>query len=163
MGVPGRLTQTQLRAWRSLMLMGFQLTAELNRELLDATGLSYQDYIILAVLADRDEGRMRAFELGREIGWEKSRLSHHVARMSDRGLVRRERSASDQRGAFVVVTTKGKKAVAVAAPVHEAAVRRLFVEVATPAELDVVAKLSGRVLARLAAHGTTETRGLVSA
>jgi DNA-binding MarR family transcriptional regulator len=145
----GTLNESELQAWRGLMLMGFRLTATLSRELADATGLSYPDYVVLAVLSDRQDGRMRAFELGRALGWEKSRLSHHVARMAERGLVRREKCKTDQRGAFVAVTPRGRKAVAAAAPVHAAVVRRHFVDVLSAAELATIGEVAGRVLDQL--------------
>ena len=68
---------------------------------------------------------MRLFELAEVLGWEKSRLSHHVGRMADRGLVKNERCDSDRRGAFVVVTDRGRQEIEAAAPGHVTAVRRL--------------------------------------
>ena len=136
-------------AWRRLLLMHLQLTATLSRELAEASGLSYQDYLVLAALTDRPGGRMRAFELGRELGWEKSRLSHHIARMVERGLVRRERCEADQRGAFVVVTKRGRKAIEAAAPGHVEGVRRHFIDLLSPTELEALSTVAGRVLEKL--------------
>ena len=129
--------------------MHLQLTATLSRELAEASGLSYQDYLVLAALTDRPGGRMRAFELGRELGWEKSRLSHHIARMVERGLVRRERCETDQRGAFVVVTKRGRKAIEAAAPGHVEGVRRHFIDLLSPTELEALSTVAGRVLEKL--------------
>ncbi len=94
---------------------------------------------------------MRAFELGNELGWEKSRVSHHVARMVQRGLVKREPCETDHRGAFVVLTTKGRKAIEAAAPVHVGNVRRLFVDLVTASELRTLSAVAHRVLENLAA------------
>ncbi|HEX2042870.1 MAG TPA: MarR family winged helix-turn-helix transcriptional regulator [Acidimicrobiales bacterium] len=147
----GKLEDWQLAAWRQLQRMHFQLTAKLSRELAAQTGLSYQDYLVLFVLRDRPEHRMRAFELGNELAWEKSRLSHHVARMEQRGLVRREKCATDHRGAFVVLTARGRKAIEVAAPLHESNVRRHFVDLVAPDELRTLSEAARRVLEKLAA------------
>ena len=106
---------------------------------------------MLVVLTDQPEGRMRAFELGRELGWEKSRVSHHVSRMVARGLVTRERCPSDQRGAFVVVTARGRRAIESAAPGHVAAVRRYFVDQLSPAQLDALGDITETVLENLEA------------
>jgi DNA-binding MarR family transcriptional regulator len=149
----GKLEDWQLTAWRQMQRMHFQLTAKLSRELSAQTGLSYQDYLVLFVLRDRRENRMRAFELGNELAWEKSRLSHHVARMEQRGLVRRERCATDQRGAFVVLIPKGRKAIEVAAPLHERNVSRHFVDLVSPGELQTLSEVARRVLEMLAADG----------
>lgn len=143
------LDRNELEAWRRLLLMQLQLTATLSRELAESSGLSYQDYLVLAALTDRPDGRMRAFELGRELGWEKSRLSHHVARMVERGLVRREKCETDQRGAFVVVTKQGRKAIEAAAPGHVEGVRRHFIDLLSPTELKTLSTVAGRVLNHL--------------
>jgi DNA-binding MarR family transcriptional regulator len=69
--------------------------------------------------------------------------------MAERGLVKKEQCASDRRGAFVVVTARGRRAIEAAAPGHVAAVRELFVDRLTPAQLDAVAEASEAVLAGL--------------
>ncbi len=143
------LNEREERAWRSLQTMQMRLTAALARQLATDSSLSYADYVVLVALTAEPEGRMRAFELGRSIGWEQSRLSHHVARMVERGLVKKEKCPSDQRGSFVVVTDEGRKQIEDAAPGHVEAVRRLFVDRLTGEQLDVVAAVSEQVLAGL--------------
>ena len=68
-------------------LMQMRLNAQLARDLAAHSELSYQDYVVLVALTAQPEGRMRLFELGHQLGWEKSRLSHQVTRMAERGLV----------------------------------------------------------------------------
>ena len=129
--------------------MQMRLEGELARQLAADSGLSYPDYLVLVVLTERADGRMRLFELGAALGWEKSRLSHHVARMGDRGLVKKEKCSSDRRGAYVVVTPMGRKAIEAAAPGHVDAVRRLFVDRLTPSQLDAIGDAAEVVLAGL--------------
>jgi DNA-binding MarR family transcriptional regulator len=143
------LSEQEERAWRSLQLMQMRLTAALARQLAADSSLSYADYVVLVALTAEPDGRMRAFELGRSIGWEQSRLSHHVGRMVARGLVRKEKCPSDQRGSFVVVTDEGRRQIREAAPGHVEAVRRLFVDRLSDEELHVVGRVSDRVLAGL--------------
>jgi DNA-binding MarR family transcriptional regulator len=152
----GWLTPREARAWRALQSMQMRLAAELGRRLAAGSDLSYPDYQVLVALTDRPDGRLRLFELGGALGWEKSRLSHHVARMAERGLVAKERCDSDRRGAFVVVTERGRREIAAAAPDHVAAVRRLFVDRLTPAQLDVIADAAETVLAALEAPDEAE-------
>lgn len=140
------LTEREERAWRALQLMQMRLEGELARQLAAESGLSYPDYLVLIALTDHPEGRLRLFELGRVLSWEKSRLSHHVARMADRGLVNKEKCDSDRRGSFVAVTKKGRKEIESAAPGHVRTVRRLFIERLTPDELDVIATAAEKVL-----------------
>jgi DNA-binding MarR family transcriptional regulator len=141
------LNEGEERAWRALQFMQMRLEGELARQLAADSGLSYPDYVVLVALTDRADGRMRLFELAGVLGWEKSRLSHHVARMAARGLVDKARCDSDRRGAFVVITKKGRKEIEAAAPGHVRTVRRLFVDRLTPDELDVIATAAEKVLA----------------
>jgi DNA-binding MarR family transcriptional regulator len=143
------LSEREERAWRALQLMQLRLEGELVRQLNAESDLSYPDYLVLVALTDRPDGRLRLYELGAVLGWEKSRLSHHVARMAQRGLVTKEPSDLDRRGAVVVVTKKGRRAIEKAAPGHVDTVRRLFVDRLTPAQLDAVAEIGEAILAGL--------------
>jgi DNA-binding MarR family transcriptional regulator len=140
------LSTAEERAWRSLQRLQTELTAALARQLAEESGLSYPDYEVLVALTDQSEGRLRIFELGQLLSWEKSRLSHHLSRMSDRGLVRREECPTDRRGAFIVITAAGRRAIEAAAPGHVAAVRRLFVDRLTPSQLADIAEAAETVL-----------------
>jgi DNA-binding MarR family transcriptional regulator len=144
------LDAREARAWRTLQMMQMRLDGELARQLASESGLSYQDYTVLVALTGSPEGRMRAFELGALLGWEKSRLSHHVQRMADRGLVKKEKCSSDRRGSFVTVTPAGRAEIEAAAPGHVNAVRRLFVDRLTGDQLDVIADAAEIVLTALA-------------
>jgi DNA-binding MarR family transcriptional regulator len=150
------LTEREERAWRALQFMQMRLEGELARQLAADSGLSYSDYLVLVALTDRPDGRMRLYELARDLGWEKSRASHHVGRMVGRGLVTKEKCASDRRGFFVVVTDEGRRAIHEAAPGHVAAVRRLVIDRLEPDQLDAVGAAAEAVLAGLDGSGRDE-------
>lgn len=150
------LDERELRAWRSLQFMQMRLEGELARQLAADSGLSYPDYLVLVALTDRPDGRMRQFELAGALGWEKSRVSHQVGRMADRGLVDKEQCDTDRRGAFVVITAKGRREIEAAAPGHVAAVRSLIVDRLTPAQLDAIAEAAEIVLAALDEPGARQ-------
>lgn len=141
------LNEREERSWRSLQYMQMRLEGLLARQLAQDSGLSYPDYLVLVALTDSEKGRLRPFELGTVLGWEKSRLSHHVNRMSAKGLVTKEACESDRRGAFVAVTKQGRRAIKAAAPGHVAAVRRSFIDRLTPAQLDAIGEAAEAVLA----------------
>lgn len=140
------LDEREERAWRSLQFMTMRLDARLASELAAVSELSYSDYTVLVALTDRPDGRMRLFELAATLGWEKSRVSHQVARMVDRGLVSKDKCGDDRRGAFVVATDRGLAAIEAAAPHHVETVRRLFVDPLTPDELDALGRAARKVL-----------------
>lgn len=148
---PRWLDEREHRAWRGLQQVQHRLTAALGRQLAADSGLSLPDYNVLIVLTEVPEGRIRAFELGLELGWEKSRVSHHISRMADRGLVRKEQCESDQRGSFIAVTPAGRAAIQAAAPGHVETVRRLVIDRLTPAQLDALGDITEEVLAALEA------------
>jgi DNA-binding MarR family transcriptional regulator len=149
MGETRWLNQREARAWRALQHMHLRVDGELARRLAADSGLSYQDYLVLVALTDRPDGRLRLFEVAEVLGWEKSRLSHHLSRMVTRGLVAKEKCDADRRGAFVVVTAHGRDEIAAAAPGHLDAVRDLFVDRLTDRQLDAVADAAETVLAAI--------------
>ena len=144
------LDEHEQRAWRALQFMQLRLAGRLAADVGSTSDLSYADYLVLVALGDQPDGRARLFELAEILGWEKSRVSHQVARMSSRGLVRKEPCGQDRRGAFVVTTESGRRAIEAAAPHHVAMVRRLFVDPLTPAELDAITSAAEKVLAVIA-------------
>jgi DNA-binding MarR family transcriptional regulator len=146
------LDMEERAAWQGLMQMELQLSGVLGRQLYQDSRLSLQDYGVLVCLTEQPEGRMRAFELGRQLGWEKSRLSHHISRMAGRGLVARQQCPSDQRGSLIVVTDHGREVIEAAAPGHVAAVRRHFVDLLSRGQLDQLTAITSAVLSALQAE-----------
>ncbi|NJC72890.1 MarR family transcriptional regulator [Planosporangium thailandense] len=151
------LDDDEQRAWRAFMRMQAQLTAQLGRQLQADSGLSLADYEVLVQLTDVPDGRIRPYELQRNLQWEQSRLSHHLTRMQRRGLITREECTEDGRGAFVVLTDAGRQAITAAAPGHVAAVRRLFFDGLTRDQIATLQRVSQQVLAQLDA--AVETGG----
>ena len=120
------LTAEQEEAWFAYMRVVLRLEYELNRQLQQDNDLSLADYGVLNALADSPDGRLQVTSLSIRIGWELSRVSHHLRRMEARALVRRERSAADGRATEAVLTTIGNEIVRMATPGHVALVKRLF-------------------------------------
>lgn len=144
------LSAEQLRAWKGLSLMQLQLQARLGRRLAEH-GLSYQDYLVLATLSDQPDGRRRVVELSDELGWEKSRLSHHITRMCERALVDKVPCPSDQRGIFVTLTDEGRSTLSLAAPDHVDDVQRYFFHHLSTSQVVTLARIADTVLENLAA------------
>lgn len=149
------LTDDEQSAWRSLLLMHQQLNARLARDLAEqCDGLAYQDYVVLVALTDQPDGRLRSNELADRLAWEQSRLSHHINRMSGRGLVEKVACPTDRRGAFVAITPAGRDLIERAAPSHVASVRRWFFDRVAPEDVGAVARVADAVLAGLADDAT---------
>src|SRR6201984_2288767 len=122
----GWLDWDQERAWLAYVRVQLRLAYEMNRQLLADSGMSLPDYDVLTALSVAGGGRMQITVLAAQIGWERSRVSHHVRRMSARGLVTCGPSAADRRGTEVTLTDRGRQALREAAPGHAELVRRLF-------------------------------------
>jgi len=90
--------------------------------------------------------RRRVYELGRMIGWEKSRLHHQLTGMGKRGLVRREFDPDNPRAVHAVLTDAGLDAIKQAAPTHGREVRRLFFDRLSDRQVAQLAKISRQVL-----------------
>ncbi|MBI3692417.1 MAG: winged helix-turn-helix transcriptional regulator, partial [Mycolicibacterium aromaticivorans] len=108
------LTGDQQRIWRNYLALNGRLQAAMNRQLQARCGLSLADYEVLVTLSER--GPTRVLELADALGWEQSRLSHHLARMRGRGLIERNGTEQDRRGASVEITADGIDALHAAAP-----------------------------------------------
>ena len=108
---PRWLDEREARAWRGFISMQTQLLRRLARQMQHDDGLSEADFEVLVRLSEAPDGRQRVFELGQATQWEKSRLSHHLSRMVQRGLVVRETCPTDSRGAFVKLTAAGRGAI----------------------------------------------------
>src|SRR5690625_2539878 len=103
------LTAQQAAAWDRYQRMRVRLSARLNREISQATGLSEADFEILSALTESTNETVRALELRCGLEWEKSRLSHQLRRMEQRGLVRREHCTEDNRSSVVRITETGRE------------------------------------------------------
>jgi DNA-binding MarR family transcriptional regulator len=129
-------TRTELTAWREYIETAEALQRALTSGLQSTSGVSPADYAVLLALSEADHHRLRSSALAEVIGWERSRLSHHLGRMEARGLVRRQRSHTDNRGAAVEITDEGARTFRSASVSHLRLVRELFIDALTPDELE---------------------------
>lgn len=143
------LDAREAHLWQSYRDAHRELMTTLEGRLVRNSGLSGADYALLHPLSVSETGVLRTRDLGRSIGWERSRLSHQVSRMEKRGLVVREECESDARGSMVRLTDAGRAAIEAAAPDHVDAVRSYFLDRLTREEQELLTKLLDRVLADL--------------
>ena len=129
---PDWLDPREDRAWRAFMHAHHQLALRLHRHLLQDSGLTEADYEILAVLSEHPDGPHARAGMCAPLQWEKSRLSHQVRRMQERGLIVREPNPADARSAMIFLLPAGRRAIEDAAPQHVNNVRRHFIDLFTP-------------------------------
>lgn len=149
MATPRWLNKKEDLAWRGYRRMRALLDLQISRDLWRDSSLSDADYDVLSTLTEGPGESWRSTDLARHLLWSTSRLSHQVTRMERRGLVVRADCADDGRGALLSLTKAGRAALATAAPSHVAAVRRHFLDLLTPAEIECVAAVSAKVIEHL--------------
>lgn len=143
------LTPDEERAWRAYRLMRARLDLQLQRDLMRESGLSEADYDVLSNVSEAKDRRVRLKDLATSMLWSPSRLSHHVARMQERGLVVREECESDGRGAFVTLTADGWRTIKAAAPGHVASVRRHLIDLLSASEIETLGRIAEKVVTHL--------------
>ena len=147
------------RSGASTSRAGRHLVAELDRRLQADAGISHPEYTVLLSLNEAPERRLRTGELAELLAWEKSRVSHQVARMESRGLVERTPCETDGRGTWIVLTAEGRRLLLRAMRDHAAAIRELFVDVLTDDEKASMRAASIRMLEGLDPAAITAALG----
>ena len=133
------LTTQQERAWTAFMHVQLRMHYEMNRQLVRDSGLSLADYEVLLALSGRPGEVMQVSDLAIELGWERSRVSHQLRRMCERGLTERRPSSTDRRATDALLTGEGRRMISAAAPAHLDLVGRLFFD---PLPTEVLSSLT---------------------
>ncbi|WP_347059698.1 MarR family transcriptional regulator [Blastococcus sp. HT6-30] len=134
-GEPRWLDAEEQKAWRAWLYSSQLLQDRLDRELTRRTGISHAYYEILVALSEEPERRMRMSELADRCLSSRSRLSHAVSRLEERGWVRRQVCPDDGRGQLAVLTDEGFAALEGAAPIHVEGVRRELFDQLSPEQV----------------------------
>lgn len=148
------LDEDETAFWFSYMKVLLRVRYEMNHQLRSSSGLSIADYDVLVALTSEPSGRMRVSDLAVRIGWERSRLSHHVKRMRERGLVTAERSTEDLRATDVTLSPQGRAVLADASPAHAAFLRSAFLDALSHREMGQLHEALDRVYDALVEHGS---------
>jgi DNA-binding MarR family transcriptional regulator len=147
--VSTELPDAQADAWAAFRRMSVLLSGRLGRELARGAGLSEADYEILTALSLSPGERVRALALRCGLDWEKSRLSHQLRRMEQRGLVVRDACPEDSRGSVVSLSPAGREAVEKGRRVHDDVVRHYLVDALTAEQLATLGEVAAAVVAAL--------------
>jgi DNA-binding MarR family transcriptional regulator len=129
------LTADEQRAWRAYLEATILLFDALDRQLQRDSGILHAYYEILVRLSETEGRSMRMSELADATRSSRSRLSHAVARLEERGWLERVDCETDKRGQVAVLTDKGFAALEAAAPGHVAAVRTHLIDRLSPEQI----------------------------
>ena len=146
---PRWLDAEEQKAWRAWLFSQMLLQERLDRDLTRETGISHAYYEILVALSESPGRMMRMSELADRCRSSRSRLSHAVARLEERGWIRRQVCESDGRGQLAVLTDDGFEALAAAAPVHVESVRVHLFDQLSPEQVAAMRDLGETLLRHL--------------
>jgi DNA-binding MarR family transcriptional regulator len=145
------LTDDEQRAWRSYLEATTLLFDALDRRLQRDAAIPHGYYEILVRLSEAENRTIRMSDLADRTRSSRSRLSHAVARLEERGWVERRNCPTDKRGQLAVLTDKGFAALAAAAPDHVSAVRQYVIDPLTPEQISQLDEIGRAIVASLEA------------
>lgn len=139
------LSDDQQVSWRAYLEGSSRLVEALNRDLEKDSDLSLNEYEVLVRLSENASWTMRMSHLADSLAHSRSRVTHTVRRLEERGLVDRVSCVADGRGVNAVLTDAGYSVLVDAAPSHVRSVHRHLVDVLTPEQLTVLGEAMERV------------------
>ena len=144
---PRWLTDEEQRVWRRLAALVMYLPYELDAQLQRDAELTHFGYLVLAMLSESPDRRLRMSELAARTNASLSRLSHMVSKFEERGWVSRCKSVDDGRGNVAMLTDEGHAKLVETAPGHVEAVQRLVFDVLSPTQVRQLEGICDAVLA----------------
>jgi DNA-binding MarR family transcriptional regulator len=126
MGARAAPDENELAAWRAFLTAHAAVVERIDRELAAAGVVPLGWYDVLVELAEAPGRRLRMHELAERVVLSRSGLTRLVDRLEAAGLLRRERSGTDRRGAYAVLTDEGWAAFRRAWPVYARAIAAHF-------------------------------------
>jgi len=141
------LNEQEQRTWRLFLQACESVFAATDAQLIRDSGLPHGYYEILVHLSEAPGRALRMTQLARASTYSKSRLSHAVNRLEERGWVQRKDCPTDRRGQIAELTDEGFAALAAAAPGHVEQVRRSLIDVLTPEQIQHLHEISAAIIA----------------
>jgi DNA-binding MarR family transcriptional regulator len=146
---PRWLDAEEQKTWRAWLYSTMLLQDRLDRELTHETGISHAYYEILVQLSEAPGRALRMSQLADRSLSSRSRLSHAVSRLEERGWVRRQICEEDGRGQLAVLTDEGFAALEAAAPVHVESVRSHLFDQLSPEQIAALRDIGETLLRHL--------------
>lgn len=144
---PRWLTPDEQSAWRSFIEGSRALVDALDRQLQVESSLPHAYFEVLVPLSEAPDRALRMSELAERTRSSRSRLSHAVSRLEERGWVRRVDCPTDKRGQLAILTDEGMDVVRRAAPGHVAAVRKYLIDRLSPEQVKALGEIGAVLLA----------------
>jgi DNA-binding MarR family transcriptional regulator len=141
------LSDEEQQTWRAFVGTCHAFFAAIDAQLQRDTGIPLAYYEILVRLSEAPDHTLRMSQLAEAAASSKSRISHAVARLEERGWIRRRDCPTDRRGQLAELTDEGYAVLVAAAPGHVEQVRRTLFDPLTPEQVDQLQAISQAILA----------------
>ncbi|WP_432844965.1 MarR family winged helix-turn-helix transcriptional regulator [Amycolatopsis sp. CA-161197] len=138
------LSSRELLAWRGVLEVQTAILPALEAELRQSVGLTLSEFDVLYQLWRTPEKRRRMVDLARAVLVTPGGITRIVARLEERGLVRRD-STPGRQAVLTHLTPRGEREIAAAMDVHFDGVRRMFIQHVDRADIDRVIRLWTRI------------------
>ncbi|MEV0350076.1 MarR family winged helix-turn-helix transcriptional regulator [Nonomuraea sp. NPDC050680] len=146
--------------WDTWMRARRLLDRELDRGLQRDHGISKAEFSVLVTLWRASGREMRVGDLVDSLGWEKSRVSHQLTRMENRGFVAQTQAGPSGRRTRIGLTATGCRIVQDAVLGHAGNIRRYFLDSLTPEQAATIRAWSEQIIDRIEPpHGETTDAG----
>ena len=150
----GRLHRKQYDAWSSFLRFHAVVVGRIERTLSEAGVIPLTSYDILLAVDGSPGKRLRMSEIADRVVLSRSGLTRSVEKLIKEGCLKREGCPEDRRGAFAVITEKGREALKKAWPVYGKAIRTYYAAHLTDEEAVNLASLFRRALRNVEAKGS---------
>ncbi|PZE37789.1 MarR family winged helix-turn-helix transcriptional regulator [Curtobacterium sp. MCPF17_031] len=127
---------SELAVWRDYVETADRVKRTLAAAFQETSGISPGDYSVMLALSEAPDRTLRSSDLAVVVGWERSRLSHHLRRMEARQLVLRAAVGGDARGAAITLSPTGAGVFRSSSAAHLRVVRDVFVDAFTAEQLE---------------------------
>jgi DNA-binding MarR family transcriptional regulator len=140
------LDELQFRAWRAFLYAYSLVVPTLDRELVRAQGMSFNQFEVLVWLRRAGEGGLRMSDLASRVILSPSGVTRAVDQLERRGLVERCVFEGDKRGHLATITAEGRAVLRRATKAHLHGLREHFLNHLSRTELEHLAAAMEAVL-----------------
>lgn len=140
------LSAEEQHAWRVFLTATHTLLSAVEAQLQHDSGIPHGYYEILVRLSEAPGRALRMSQLAEASTSSKSRLSHAVARLEERGWVERLDCPTDRRGQIARLTDNGFAVLEAAAPNHVEHVRQALFDQLSPEQVGQLAAIGQAII-----------------
>ena len=142
----GLIDELRLAAWRAFINAHASVIDRIEEDLAETGQLPLTSYDVLIALAEAPDQRLRMNDLARRVVvLSRSGVTRLADRLEAEGLLRRERTQEDRRGAYAVLTKKGREALRRAWPIYAGGIVDHFGRFITDEEASILTSVLERI------------------